>query len=334
MEEMLRGLRQFIVQEQRRITQENEIRRAADLFLEMEPVPESFLDLMITDYVSLEPQNVGEFLAIDEDEHGDDSARIVFIVLRNGEYSIEGTTLKTMMYDEYSNVLLKCDDWIHTRATTVENSEVLKIDLGLDIDNYNKIFVPYEQIMQLIEFVQNKDQRIFFAVPSGKRYNRSRSLGSTKEEFGYRDRMNCGAGSSINLHNIILCNDDVCSITRRPPPRMSPLGMAPPRMSPPGMAPPRISPPGIDPLRAQKRKRTIQSLMDRREKDIKHIEKLEAQQKKYTHKVEESVNDEVDGIPVEDILVRLDSIDDELKYIKSKMLDDERRVKRKIDKER
>jgi hypothetical protein len=331
MEEMLRGLRQFIVQEQRRITQENEIRRAADLFLEMEPVPESFLDLMITDYVSLEPQNVGEFLAIDEDEHGDDSPRIVFIVLRNGEYSIEGTTLKTMMYDEYSNVLFQCDDYI-SKATTVENSEVLKINLGLDFGN--KIYVPYGQIMQLIEAVQSKDERIFFAVPSGMSYNRSRSLGSIKEPFGFRDRMMCGAGSSIKLHNIFLCNDDVCSITRRPPPRMSPPGMAPPRIPPSGMAPPRISPPGIDPLRAQKRKRTIQSLIDRREKDIKHIEKLEAKQNKLTHKVEESVNDEVDGIPVEDILDRLESIDNELKYIKKKMLEDERRVKRKIEKER
>jgi hypothetical protein len=301
MAEMVSGLRQFIVDEQKRILRENETPGAT----ERKPVPESFLDLMITDYITLESQRVGDFLAIERDEYGDSSERIIFIVLRRGKYSIEGTTVKTMMRSPNTSIYYNCTGYesVVGGGHYDPKSKALKIDLG------QTIYVFFKQINQLISAVKRKSQRIFFAVPAGVEYERTVSEGVRNGSLDFVSGYHCQTGSSIQLYNIELCSDDVCSITRRIPPMFPQPVMAPP-------------------VRAQKRRRTAENIMQDRDSKIEIIRMLQAERNGLLEAMDGSRNQRAD-----EIRNRFEENDQQLELLEKEVEDDERRVKRKVAKE-
>ena len=303
---MVRGLRQFIVDEQKRIMRENETRGAT----EREAVPESLLDLMIRDIVTMEDIGVGDFLATERDDYGDTSERIIFIVQSRGNYHIFGTTLKTMMRSPNTSIYYNCTGYesVVGGGHYDPKSKALKIDLGLTI------YVYYKQIQQLISAVKRKSQRIFFAVPAGVEYERTVSEGVRNGTLDFVSGYHCQTGSSIQLYNIELCSDDVCSITRRIPP-MFPQ----PVMAPPGMAPP---------VRAQKRRRTAENIMQDRDSKIEIIRMLQEERNGLLKAMDGSRNQRAD-----EIRKRFEENDQQLELLEKEVEDDERRVKRKVAKE-
>ena len=286
---MVRGLRQFIVDEKTRISRENQTLGAT----EKKPVPESLLDLIITDIVTQEDIRVGDFLATERDGYGDTSERIIFIVQSREKYYITGTTIKRMMSSPKTNIFFNCTGLEKQWDKYDPRSKALKIALT------HTIYVPYEQIEKLKRAVKRKDQRIFFAVASGVQYRRTVSqaiLDGAQHMSGYH----CQNGTSIDLSDIELCSDDVCSITRRL----------------------------AEPARTRKRTRAdiekdiegqvgvFQMLLEEKDQILEELQR--------THPKRE----------IKELEARLSMNDHQLKTLEEQMKDDDRLIRRKVDKER
>ena len=286
---MVRGLRQFIVDEKTRISRENQTLGAT----EKKPVPESLLDLIITDIVTQEDIRVGDFLATERDGYGDTSERIIFIVQSRGKYYITGTTIKRMMSSPKTNIYFNCTGREKQWDKYDRQSKALKIALN------HTIYVPYKQIEKLILSVKRKDQRIFFAVASGVQYSRTVSQGIIDGDM-HMSGYHCQNGTSIDLYDIELCSDDVCSITRR-------------------LAEP-----------ARTRKRTRAEIEKDMEGQVGVIHMLLEEK----DEILENLMNPASKREKKELKERLQMNDQQLKTLEEQIKDADRRIRRKVDKER